>query len=82
MLETFASHGSSMFWRLLRRPHAISSRFGVMAVLLKEFGRDVRTTLLEAGMSIGYFLWLSKSDNLNLTFDSIKFKEFVIDKTL
>lgn len=49
---------------------------------LEEFGRDVRTALLEAGKSIGYFLWLSKSDNLNLTFDGIKFKEFINDKTL
>jgi hypothetical protein len=49
---------------------------------LKEFGRDVRTALLEAGISIGYFLWLSKSENLNLTFDGIKFKEFIDDKTL
>jgi hypothetical protein len=49
---------------------------------LKEFRRDVRTALLEAGMSIGYFLWLSKSENLNLTFDGIKFKEFIDDKTL
>jgi Protein of unknown function (DUF4435) len=49
---------------------------------LKEFGRDVRTALLEAGISIGYFLWLSKSENLNLTFDEIKFKEFIDDKAL
>jgi hypothetical protein len=49
---------------------------------LKEFGRNVRTALLEAGMLIGYFLWLSKSENLNLTFDGIKFKEFIDDKTL
>jgi hypothetical protein len=49
---------------------------------LKEFGRDVRTALLEAGISIGYFLWLSRSENLNLTFDGIKFKEFIDDKTL
>jgi Protein of unknown function (DUF4435) len=49
---------------------------------LKEFGRNVRAALLEAGMSIGYFLWLSKSENLNLTFDGIKFKEFIDDKTL
>jgi Protein of unknown function (DUF4435) len=49
---------------------------------LKEFGRDVRTALLEAGMSIGYFLWLSNSENLNLTFDGLKFKEFIDDKTI
>ncbi len=49
---------------------------------LQEFRRDVRTTLLEAGMSIGYFLWLSKSENLNLTFDGLKFKEFIDDKTI
>jgi Protein of unknown function (DUF4435) len=49
---------------------------------LKEFGRDVRTTLLEAGMSIGYFLWLSNSKNLNLTFDGLKFKEFIDDRTI
>jgi ribosomal protein L13E len=49
---------------------------------LKEFGRNIRTALLKAGMSIGYFLWLSRSENLNLTFDGIKFKEFIDDKTL
>jgi Protein of unknown function (DUF4435) len=49
---------------------------------LKEFRRDVRTTLLEAGMSIGYFLWLSNSENLNLTFDGLKFKEFIDDRTI
>jgi Protein of unknown function (DUF4435) len=49
---------------------------------LKEFGRDVRTALLEAGISIGYFLWLSKSENLNLTFDGIKFNEFIDKETL
>lgn len=49
---------------------------------IKKFEKDVRTTLLEAGLFVGYFLWLSKSDNLNLTFDGIKFKEFIDDRTL
>jgi hypothetical protein len=49
---------------------------------IKKFEKDVRTILLEAGLFVGYFLWLSKSDNLNLTFDGIKFKEFIDDRTL
>jgi Protein of unknown function (DUF4435) len=49
---------------------------------LKGFGRDVRATLLEAGMSIGYFLWVSISEDLNLIFDNIDFSKFIDKETL
>ncbi|MDB9513661.1 DUF4435 domain-containing protein [Kamptonema animale CS-326] len=46
------------------------------------FGRDVRSALLEAGISVGYFLWISQSDGLNLTFESITFSHFIDGQTL
>ncbi len=49
---------------------------------LINFGRDVRTALLEAGMSVGYLLWVSQRDELNLTFDGIKFSKFINEQTL
>ncbi len=47
-----------------------------------NFGRDVRTALLEAGMAVGYLLWISQCDELNLTFDDIKFSKFIDEQTL
>ena len=49
---------------------------------IAKFGRDVRAALLEAGMPIGYFLWISQLDELNLTFDGITFSKFIDDQTL
>ena len=49
---------------------------------ITNFGRDVRTALLEAGMPIGYLLWISQLDDLNLTFNGIKFTKFIDDQTL
>ncbi len=49
---------------------------------IAKFGRDVRTALLEAGMPIGYLLWISQLDELNLTFDGIKFSKFIDDQTM
>jgi hypothetical protein len=49
---------------------------------IAKFGRDVRTALLEAGMPIGYLLWISQLDKLNLTFDGITFSKFIDDQTL
>jgi Protein of unknown function (DUF4435) len=49
---------------------------------LKKFDRDVRTALLEAGASVGYLLWISQRDKLNLTFEGIAFSKFVDEKTL
>jgi Protein of unknown function (DUF4435) len=47
-----------------------------------RFGRDVRAALLEAGMPIGYLLWISQLDALNLTFDGLVFSRFIDEKTL
>ncbi|MGL5080845.1 MAG: DUF4435 domain-containing protein [Microcoleaceae cyanobacterium] len=49
---------------------------------IAKFGRGVRTVLLEAGMPIGYLLWISQLDELNLTFDGITFSKFINDQTL
>jgi hypothetical protein len=49
---------------------------------IAKFGRDVRTVLLEAGMPIGYLLWISQLNELNLTFNGITFSKFIDDQTL
>jgi hypothetical protein len=43
---------------------------------------DVRTSLVEAGRSIGYLRWISQCDGLNLTFSDLKFSKFIDDKIL
>jgi hypothetical protein len=47
-----------------------------------QFNRDVRETLLVTAMSVGYLLWISQCDELNLTFNGITFSKFVDDQTL
>lgn len=47
-----------------------------------EFNRDVRLAILESGIPIGYLLWLSQCDALNLTFHSIKFSKFINETNL
>ena len=47
-----------------------------------QFNRDVRETLLVTAMSVGYLLWISHCDGLNLTFDGITFSKFVHEQTL
>lgn len=49
---------------------------------ITKFGRDVRTALLEAGISVGYLLWISQLDELNLAFDGITFNKFIDEQTL
>jgi hypothetical protein len=49
---------------------------------IAKFGRELRTALIEAGMPIGYLLWISQLNNLNLTFDGIKFSKFIDNQTL
>lgn len=49
---------------------------------MTKFNRDIRGTLLKTGISVGYLLWTSQRDRLNLTFDGIKFNRFVDEKTL
>jgi hypothetical protein len=49
---------------------------------IAKFGLDIRTALIEAGISIGYLRWISQTDELNLTFNDIKFSKFIDDKNL
>ncbi|MBD2312831.1 DUF4435 domain-containing protein [Desertifilum sp. FACHB-1129] len=49
---------------------------------IAKFGRDIREALLEAGMLIGYLLWISQLDKLNLTFNGIVFSRFINEQTL
>jgi Protein of unknown function (DUF4435) len=48
---------------------------------IAKFG-SVRAALVEAGISIGYLRWISLSDELNLTFNGIKFGKFINEQTL
>lgn len=49
---------------------------------IRQFSRDIRLAILESGVSIGYLLWVSQCDDLNLTFDGIVFSKFVAEQTL
>ena len=49
---------------------------------IDKFDRDIRIALLKAGMPIGYLLWISQLDELNLTFEGIRFSKFIDDQTL
>ncbi|MCW6035823.1 DUF4435 domain-containing protein [Spirulina subsalsa FACHB-351] len=49
---------------------------------LAQFGQDIRTALLEAGMPIGYLLWISQLDALNLSFNGLIFSRFINEQTL
>ena len=49
---------------------------------ISKFGMDVRTALIEAGMSIGYLRWISHRDRLNLTFSGIKYSKFIKEQNL
>jgi hypothetical protein len=49
---------------------------------IAKLGRDVKEALLESGMPIGYLLWISQLEGLNLTFEGITFSKFIDDQTL
>ncbi len=49
---------------------------------ITKFGRDVRRKLLEAGTLIGYLRWISQLKRLNLTFNDIKYSNFIDKETL
>jgi Protein of unknown function (DUF4435) len=49
---------------------------------LAKFERNVRAVLLAAGSAIGYLLWVSLQDNLNLKFEGIDFPKFIDAATL
>jgi len=72
-LETMLLHSPAL--------DKVIAEFGSQEKIAK-FNRDVRTALLAAGMSVGYLLWVSQCDGLNLTFDGITFSKFVDDRTL
>jgi Protein of unknown function (DUF4435) len=59
----------------------VIAEFGSEEKIVK-LGRDIRNVLLEAGMAIGYLLWISQVDELNLTFDGITFSKFIDDQKL
>ncbi|MGK7905278.1 MAG: DUF4435 domain-containing protein [Hormoscilla sp.] len=59
----------------------VIAEFGSQEKIAK-FNRDVRTALLEAGMSVGYLLWVSQGEGLNMTFNGITFSKFVDQQTL
>jgi Protein of unknown function (DUF4435) len=44
---------------------------------INKFGKDIRETLFEIGSFIGYFRWISLSDELNLTFEDLDFGKFI-----
>ncbi len=49
---------------------------------IAQFNREIKSVLLENGMSVGYLLWISKCDALNLTFEGITFSKFIHEQTL
>jgi uncharacterized protein len=49
---------------------------------IEEFCRDIRQTLLDAGISIGYLLFISRSRLLNLKFEGVSFSKFIDEHSL
>ncbi|MDX2214075.1 MAG: DUF4435 domain-containing protein [Oculatellaceae cyanobacterium bins.114] len=58
----------------------VMSEFGSEEKII-NFSRDIRLLILEMGISIGYLLWISQLDSLNLTFEGITFSKFVDEQT-
>lgn len=59
----------------------VLSEFGSEEKIL-QFNRDVRLAILESSISVGYLLWVSQCDELNLTFDGIVFSKFINEQNL
>jgi Protein of unknown function (DUF4435) len=49
---------------------------------INKFSQDIRETLFETGSFIGYFRWISLSDELHLTFEDLDFGKFIDAKSL
>jgi len=49
---------------------------------VKDFGKDIRQTLLESAKVIGYLRWASLKFNYALKFEGLAFSKFIDDKTL
>jgi len=59
----------------------VINEFGSKDKIIR-FKRDIRKTLLVTAMPVGYLLWISNCDELNLTFSSLKYSDFVDKETL
>jgi hypothetical protein len=59
----------------------VLSEFGSEEKILK-FNQDVRLAILESSVLVGYLLWISQRDDLNLTFDGITFSKFINEENL
>lgn len=59
----------------------VVAEFGSKEKIL-QFNQDIRTAILESSVSLGYLLWISQCDELNLTFEGIRFSKFIDEKTL
>lgn len=57
------------------------SEFGSEEKILK-FNQDIKLAILKSGILIGYLRLISQCDGLNLTFNSIKFSQFIDKQTL
>ena len=44
--------------------------------------QNIRKTLLDAGLIIGYLRWISQAEKLNLTFATLEFNKFINNKNL
>ena len=49
---------------------------------VKDFGKDIRQTLLESAKVIGYLRWASLKFSYALKFEGLAFSKFIDDKTL
>ncbi|BAZ33312.1 hypothetical protein NIES4074_58220 [Cylindrospermum sp. NIES-4074] len=62
----------------------VMAEFGSEGKII-EFAKDIRSSLLETGKSLGYLRWVSLKENLALKFEGLDVKDFRIfidDKTL
>lgn len=90
-LESIVYPNQNLFLTDTHDSETMMLRSFALERILAEYGsdnkiaalpQDVRTLLLNAGMSIGYLRWISQKDGLNLTFEGIKFSKFLDEKSL
>lgn len=72
---------------VLRSPalEKILNEFGSeskIAEFIKNTGKDIRVTLIECSLDLGYLRWVSISDGLSLTFEGLDFKKFLDERIL
>lgn len=90
-LESIVYTNQNLFLTDTHDSETMMLRSSALERVLAEYGsedkisalpQDVRTLLLNAGMSIGYLRWTSQKDGLDLTFEGIKFSKFLDEKNL